>query len=87
MTSKLSQTRPGRAAASAAVSNIVAKATEVGVPVRPDDVKVSRDGQRTVAQGSYIQTVDFFPNYPWPVKFTFVVDALSLAEPSGSRRK
>ena len=68
-------------------ANIVAKATELSVPVRPDDVKVSRDGQHTIAQGSYIQPVDFFPNYPWPVKFTFVVDALSLAEPSGSRRK
>jgi hypothetical protein len=42
---------------------------------------VSRDGQRTIAQGSYIQPVDFFPNYPWPVKFTFVVDAISLGEP------
>ena len=69
-------------------ASIVAKATELSVPVGPDDVKVSRDSQRTIAQGSYIQPVDFFPNYPWPVKFTFVVDALSLAEPpSGSRRK
>jgi hypothetical protein len=68
-------------------ANIVAKATELSVPVRPDDVKVSHDGQHLIAQGSYIQPVDFFPNYPWPVKFTFVVDALSLAEPSGSRRK
>ena len=68
-------------------ANIVARATELSVPVRPDDVKVSRDGQRTVAQGSYIQPVDFFPNYPWPVKFTFVVDAISLGEPLGTGRK
>ena len=68
-------------------ANIVARATELSVPVRPDDVKVSRDGTHTVAQGFYIQPVDFFPNYPWPVKFTFVVDALSLNQPLGSRRK
>jgi hypothetical protein len=62
-------------------ANIVAKATELSVPVRPDDIKVSRDGQRTVAEGYYIQPVQFFPNYPWPVKFTFLVDAVSLGEP------
>ena len=68
-------------------AGIVARANELSVPVKPDDVKVSRDGTRTVAEGSYIQTVDFFPNYPWPVKFTFVVDAISLVEPLGSGRK
>jgi hypothetical protein len=62
-------------------ANIVAKATELSVPVRPDDIKVSRDGQRTIAQGYYIQPVQFFPNYPWPVKFSFLVDAVSLNEP------
>src|SRR5262245_6360954 len=62
-------------------ANIVAKATELSVPVRLDDIKVSRDGQRTTAEGSYVQPVQFFPNYPWPVKFTFVVDAVNLGEP------
>ena len=62
-------------------ANIIAKATELNVPVRPDDVKISRDGTRTVAQGSYVQTVQFFPNYPYPVKFTFLVDAVSLGPP------
>ena len=62
-------------------ANIIAKATELNVPVRPDDVKISRDGTRTVAEGSYVQTVQFFPNYPYPVKFTFLVDAVSLGPP------
>jgi hypothetical protein len=62
-------------------ANIVARATELSVPVRADDIKVSRDGQRTVAEGYYVQTVQFFPNYPWPVKFTFLVDAVSFSEP------
>lgn len=68
-------------------ANIVAKAAEMSVPVRADDIKVSRDGTRTVAQGFYVQPVQFFPNYPYPVKFTFVVDAISLGEPLGAGRK
>ena len=62
-------------------ANIVAKATEMSVPIRADDIKVSRDGARTVAEGFYIQRVQFFPNYPYPVKFSFIVDAISLGEP------
>ena len=68
-------------------ADILARATEMSVPVRPDDVKVSRDGARTVAQGSYIQPVQFFPNYPYPVKFTFIVDAINVTAPSGTGRK
>jgi hypothetical protein len=68
-------------------ATIVAKGNEMRVPVRADDVKVSRDATRTVAEGFYIQPVQFFPNYSYPVKFSFVVDALSLGEPLGSGRK
>ena len=68
-------------------ANILAKATELDVPMRPGDVKISRDGTRTIAEGSYIQSVPFFPNYPYPVKFTFLVDAVSVGEPLGSGRK
>lgn len=62
-------------------ANIVERATALSVPVRFDDIKVSRDATRTVAEGFYIQPVQFFPNYAWPVKFTFLVDAVSLGEP------
>src|SRR5262245_30692553 len=62
-------------------ATIAAKATELSVPLRADDIKVSRDGQRTVAEGYYVQPVQFCPNYPWPVKFTFLVDAVNLGEP------
>ena len=57
---------------------IVAKAKELNVPLRPEDVKVHRDGVRTVAQASYTQAIEFFPNYPYPIKFSFLVDAVSL---------
>jgi hypothetical protein len=61
-------------------ANIVARATELSVPVRFDDIRVKRDGTRTLAEGFYIRNVEFFPNYPWPVKFTFNVDAISVGE-------
>jgi hypothetical protein len=62
-------------------ANIMAKATQLSVPVRAGDIKVSREGTRTMAQGHYVQPVQFFPNYPYPVRFTFFVDAVSLGEP------
>ena len=62
-------------------ANIIARASALDVPVRLDDIKVSRDATRTVAEGYYIQPVQFFPNYSYPVKFTFLVDAVSLGEP------
>jgi hypothetical protein len=68
-------------------ANIVARATALSVPLRPDDVKVSRDATRTIAEGSYVRGVEFFPNYPYPVKFTFEVDAVSLGEPLTPGRK
>jgi hypothetical protein len=59
-------------------ATIMARARQLNVPVRLDDIKVTRDATRTVAEGSYVRPVDFFPNYAYPVRFTFVVDAISL---------
>ena len=60
-------------------ANILARATALGVTVRPDDIKIRKESTRTVAEGSYVQPVQFFPNYAYPVKFTFLVEAVSLA--------
>ena len=68
-------------------AGILARATALGVAMTLDDIKISRDGTRTIAEGSYVQPVHFFPNYAYPVKFTFLVDAVSLGEPLGSGRK
>jgi hypothetical protein len=59
-------------------SSILARATELKLPVSPDDVVVRRDSVRTVAEATYTQPVEFFPNYRYPVKFSFQVDAVSL---------
>jgi hypothetical protein len=57
---------------------IVAKAKELNVPVGASEVTVQRDGVRTVARVAYTQPVEFLPNYAYPIKFTFLVDAVSL---------
>ena len=76
-----------RAAPEEVEASILAKATDLKVPMGPDDVTVRSDGTRMVAEGSYIQSVQFFPNYSYPVKFTFQVDAVLLGPLSPSRQK
>jgi hypothetical protein len=65
---------------------ILAKATELHLPVRASDIVVTRDTVRTVAEASYTQPVEFFPNYAYPVKFSFQVDAVSFNGPGPSRQ-
>jgi hypothetical protein len=57
---------------------ILAKAKELSLPIQPDDVRVRRDGVRTTAQAAYTQPVEFFPKFQYPIKFSFLVDAVSL---------
>ena len=49
------------------------KATKLEVPIGSDDIKVTREGSRTVVSASYEQTVEFFPRYTRPLKFSFSV--------------
>lgn len=57
---------------------ILRRAAEFQVPVQAENVQVTRDGPRTMAQASYTQPVEFLPKYAYPVKFSFTVDALSV---------
>jgi hypothetical protein len=67
---------------------ILAKAEELQLPVNPEEISVYRDGVRTIAEGTYTQSVEFFPNYTYPVTFNFRVDAVSLdIAPVTGRRK
>ena len=59
-------------------NHILDKATALGVPVEPADVSVTRDGLHTIVKTSYTQPVEVFPNYTYPIKFEFTVDALSM---------
>jgi len=58
---------------------ILIKAQQLNLPLKPEDVDVRRDGLRTVAEASYTQAVEFVPSYFYPIKFSFLVDALSLS--------
>lgn len=57
---------------------VVAKASELDIPVGPDDVDIRREGVRTSAVVEYTQPVELFPTYVRPMKFSFVVDAVSM---------
>jgi hypothetical protein len=59
-------------------SAILEKATELDIPVEPDDVAVKRDGLRSRATVSYTQPIEFFPKYVYPMKYSFAVDTLAI---------
>jgi hypothetical protein len=60
---------------------IVETAMELQIPLKPEDLSVRwRTGHR-VAEASYTQQVEFFPNYAYPVAFSFHVDTLAVGTP------
>jgi hypothetical protein len=59
-------------------SSIIKKAAELNLPVASQNVAVHRQGVRTWAEASYVQTLELLPNYPYPMTFSFAVDAYSL---------
>lgn len=56
---------------------ILERAYELELPVQPDNVLVRRQGGRTWADASYSQSVELFPNQPYPVNFSFSVESYS----------
>ena len=59
-------------------THIVEKASELDVPLDPDNLDVSRTGDLTVVNASYTQPVEFFPTYVYPLELSFVVEARSM---------
>jgi hypothetical protein len=57
---------------------ILRKATNFDVPLKPDALTVRRDGSVTVADARYTQPVELFPGYRYPVDFSFSVDARAV---------
>jgi len=60
-------------------NRVIQKAADLSVPLNPDDVNVSREGFRTTVAAAYTHQVEVFPNYTYPIKFHFSVDALNMA--------
>ena len=59
-------------------NQILETAAELDVPVAPENITVEREGMRTRAEAAYVQPVEFFPNYTYPVNFSFRVEGFAV---------
>ena len=59
-------------------NQILETAAELEIPIDPENVTVERDGMRTRAEAAYVQPVEFFPNYTYPINFSFRVEGFSV---------
>src|SRR5690348_1225994 len=59
-------------------SQIVEEGMKRDVPVDDDDVTVTRQGMRTVAEVSYSENVELFPRFIYPVNFSFSAEAYGV---------
>jgi hypothetical protein len=57
---------------------ILRRAVALDVPLAAENLQVTRNGPRTAAIASYTQPVELFPNYRYPMKFSFEVDGLAV---------
>ena len=58
---------------------IMEEAAEQGVPVADEDVVVNREGMLTTAEATYVDEIELFPRYVYPMTWTFKVDARRIA--------
>jgi hypothetical protein len=56
---------------------VLTKAMELGLPLQPENLMLQRDGDRTFAQASYTQPIEFLPGFRRPVTLSFAVDAVA----------
>jgi hypothetical protein len=54
-------------------------AEEFAVPIAPEDIVVTRQGPRTIAEAYYTIPVELFPRFFYPVDMSFMVEAFSLS--------
>ena len=53
-------------------------AEQFEVPIAPEDIIVTREGSRTVAEAYYTMPVEVFPRFFYPVDLSFMVEAFSV---------
>jgi hypothetical protein len=71
----------GQATSEQIHGQIMSAAADLRLPLKPEDLTVrTRTGRRT-AVASYTQPVEFFPNYQYPVAFSFSLDANTVGAP------
>ena len=66
-------------------SQIENEAMKRDVPLDEDDVTVTREGARTVAEVSYTENIELFPRFAYPMDFAFSVEAYGVAGATGAR--
>ena len=59
-------------------AQIVEEAMKRDVPLDDDDVKVTREGTRTLAEVAYTENVELFPSFVYPVSFSFSAEAYGV---------
>jgi hypothetical protein len=59
-------------------NQILETAAALEIPIDPENVTVERDGARTRAEASYVQPVEFFPNYRYPLNLSFSVEGFAV---------
>jgi hypothetical protein len=63
-------------------AQILSAAADLDIPLKSEDLSIRRNGPRRVAEGAYTQSIEFFPNYRYPVTFSFLVDAIMTGAPT-----
>ena len=58
-------------------SDIMQKAVELAVPLPPENLDVHHTETHRIASARYTQDVEVFPNYLYPVPFSFTVEAIA----------
>jgi hypothetical protein len=60
---------------------IMERALELQLPLKPEDLFIRWATGRRIAEASYTQQVEFLPNYPYPVEFSFNVNTVVVGTP------
>ena len=61
-------------------NHILERASALQLPLVFEDITVTRDGLKTTAQATYTQPVEVFPNYKYPIPFSFTVEGMYLGQ-------
>ena len=55
------------------------RAMELLIPIKEDQIEVTRDGAKTFIAASYEHPVEYFPNRSYPLKLSFRVEGVNLS--------
>ena len=68
-------------------TQVLARASELEVPVTPENVSVQREGARTWAEVAYTHPIEYFPRFTYPLDLQFSVGGFAAvsATPGSAR--